>query len=93
MNVQHWWRRRGNVLHLRHHCGHGDTCFADVWQTKAGLCKLEIATMELYRAGGKQDGVLARETGEGVPSYVSSCQCRSLTTFDKTFRIQEHFET
>ena len=33
--------------------------------------KLEIATKELYREGGKKDGVLARVPGESMASYVS----------------------
>ena len=33
--------------------------------------KLEIATKELYREGGKKDGVLARAPGESMASYVS----------------------
>ena len=33
--------------------------------------KLETATKELYREGGKKDGVLARAIGERMSSYVS----------------------
>ena len=54
--------------------------------------KLEIATKELYREGGKKDGVLARVPGESMASYVSRRRrlYRSLTTHDKTFSIPEH---
>ena len=56
--------------------------------------KLEIATIELYRGGGKKDGVLARVPGESMASYVSRSRrwCRSLTTLDKTFSIPEHLQ-
>ena len=54
--------------------------------------KLEIATKELHREGGKRDGVLARVPGESMASYVSRRRrwYRSLTTLDKTFSIPEH---
>ena len=56
--------------------------------------KLEIATKELYREGGKKDGVLARVPGESMASYVSRRRrwYRSLTTLDKTFSIPEHLQ-
>ena len=56
--------------------------------------KLEIATKELYREGGKQDGVLARVPGESMASYVSPRRrwYRSLTILDKTFSIPEHLQ-
>ena len=44
--------------------------------------KLESATKELYREGGKKDGVWARVPGESMASYVSRRRrwYRSLTT-------------
>ena len=56
--------------------------------------KLEMATKELYREGGKKDGVLARVPGESMASYVSRRRpwYRSLTTLDKTFSIPEHLQ-
>ena len=56
--------------------------------------KLEIATKELYREGGKKEGVLARVPGESMASYVSRRRrwYRSLTTLDKTFSIPEHLQ-
>ena len=56
--------------------------------------KLEIATKELYREGGKKDGVLARVPGESMASHVSRRRrwYRSLTTLDKTFSIPEHLQ-
>ena len=50
--------------------------------------KLEIATKELYREGGKKDG------GESMASYVSRRRrwYRSFTTLDKTFSIPEHLQ-
>ena len=56
--------------------------------------KLEIATKELYREGGKKDGILARVPGESMASHVSRRRrwYRSLTTLDKTFSIPEHLQ-
>ena len=55
--------------------------------------KLEIATKELHREGGKKDGVLARVPGESMASFVSRRRWyRSLTTLDKTFSIPEHLQ-
>ena len=56
--------------------------------------KLEIATKELYREGGKKDGVLARVPEESMAAYVSRRRrwYRSLTTLDKMFSIPEHLQ-
>ena len=50
--------------------------------------------ISVHREGDKQDGVLARVTGEIMVSYVSRRRRwhRSLATLDQKFRIPEHFQ-